>query len=587
MLEAYTKTLKAAQIPKTAKRYLTETALTTAASFLGLLALVILFKTLHIPHPFESVPEVLLLIVILGIIPAGVFFFLYFYPHLTASGRKTKIDLDLPYAVTYMQALSSNLTIYQIFKNVYQASDLYGEVSKECGGIVRNVELFGLDLMEAVEDVKSTTPSEKFRELLNDILLIHKSGGSLKNFLHAKSLSYRDLAKTEMESLLQFLEIVAEVYVTAFVAAPIAVIIMVVAQNLSGQNTLGNILPLMYIGLPVGAIFLIAVLYILLPPNDITITHHEHRDAEYTDDIIISTDSTRAKKFEQKIASRRLILKIKDILRHPVKYYISHYAVSAVFGSILLAVSFILWINGTIQKIFPVFTNEVAVCIMIIALLLPVMAAYELRNRYATAIEKQFPDFLRDLADMRDIGMTLQGAMTQIAGSKTGVLSTEVSLVSREIQYGSSVSGALVRMEERIGLVTVKRAISLLVKASEITEHIREILTIAVSDMEHYLKMKHTRFNVSFVYVAIIYLSFGIFLFTAYAMNVMFIESFSTFNITFDTMQSRNQMFIIGIILASFSGIMAGQLSANSILAGCKHSIIMLIMTVVTFIYLI
>ena len=91
MLEAYTKTLKAAQIPKTAKRYLTETALTTAASFLGLLALVILFKTLHIPHPFESVPEVLLLIVILGIIPAGVFLFLYFYPHLTASGRKTKI----------------------------------------------------------------------------------------------------------------------------------------------------------------------------------------------------------------------------------------------------------------------------------------------------------------------------------------------------------------------------------------------------------------------------------------------------------------------------------------------------------------
>lgn len=314
MLEAYTKTLKAAQIPKTAKRYLTETALTTAASFLGLLVLVILFKTLHNPHPFESVPEVLLLIVILGIIPAGVFLFLYFYPHLTASGRKTKIDLDLPYAVTYMQALSSNLTIYQIFKNVYQAYDLYGEVSKECGGIVRNVELFGLDLMEAVEDVKSTTPSEKFRELLNDILLIHKSGGSLKNFLHAKSLSYRDLAKTEIESLLQFLEIVAEVYVTAFVAAPIAVIIMVVAQNLSGQNTLGNILPLMYIGLPIGAIFLIAALYILLPPNDITITHHEHRDAEYTDDIIISTDSTRTKKIR---TENRITQTDSENQRHP------------------------------------------------------------------------------------------------------------------------------------------------------------------------------------------------------------------------------------------------------------------------------
>jgi flagellar protein FlaJ len=46
-------------------------------------------------------------------------------------------------------------------------------------------------------------------------------------------------------------------------------------------------------------------------------------------------------------------------------------------------------------------------------------------------------------------------------------------------------------------------------------------------------------------------------------------------------------MFHIGIILAFFSGIMAGQLSSNTILAGLKHSIVMLIMTIITFVYLI
>ncbi len=61
-------------------------------------------------------------------------------------------------------------------------------------------------------------------------------------------------------------------------------------------------------------------------------------------------------------------------------------------------------------------------------------------------------------------------------------------------------------MEERIGLTTVKRAISLLVKASEVTDYIREILSIAVADLEHYLKMKNKRMNVSFVYLAVIYL---------------------------------------------------------------------------------
>ncbi|WP_245618774.1 hypothetical protein [Methanogenium cariaci] len=44
----------------------------------------------------------------------------------------------------------------------------------------------------------------------------------------------------------------AEIYVTAFVAGPIAVIIMLVAQNMSGHNQMQSVMPLMYIGLPIG-----------------------------------------------------------------------------------------------------------------------------------------------------------------------------------------------------------------------------------------------------------------------------------------------------------------------------------------------
>ena len=188
---------------------------------------------------------------------------------------------------------------------------------------------------------------------------------------------------------------------------------------------------------------------------------------------------------------------------------------------------------------------------------------------------------------MRDIGMTLRGAIFMISGNKTGVLSSEIKVVSEELHYGSSLSGALVRMEERIGLVSVKRAISLLVKASEVTDYIREILTIAIADLEHYLKMKSKRLNVSFVYLAVIYLSFGIYLYSAYQMNVAFISSFSAYDISFDLMSNKTDMFHIGIILAFFSGIMAGQLSANSILCGLKHSIILLSATIAMFIFII
>ena len=588
MLEALTKDLRAAHLTTPAKKYLIDITVQTAACALLFAVLIFLIEYLNIQIPYiASIPTWALAVFFVGIIPVGTFLFSYFYPKMIAAGRKSKIDLDLPYAVTYMQALSTTVTLYDIFKGVFESRDLYGEVSKECGLIVRDVEVFGFDLVTAIENAKETTPSENFRELLNDLLLVHRSGGDLKAFFQAKSDSYREISKNEMDSLLQFLEMIAEIYVTAFVAGPIAIIIMLVAQNLSGQNTLGNFMPLLFIGLPLGAMALIAILYILLPPNNLGITRRKIQDTEFFGDIISTSEEPRDEKFEKQILWKKRILCLKDILRHPMRFFISNYAVAGVLGFLLAVLVCILWGTEILPQLFPESSLLILICLLIIASILPLSLAYEIRNRYVVGVEKQLPEFLREISDMRDIGMTLQGAIHMIAGHKTGVLSSEIQVVSEELKYGSSLSGALVRMEERIGLTTVKRAISLLVRASQVTDHIREILSIAVTDMEHYLKMKSKRFNVSFVYLAVIYLSFAIYLFAAYEMNVAFISSFSSFNVSFDISGNKQDMFIIGIILAFFSGIMAGQMSANTMLSGLKHSIIMLIMTIITFVYLI
>ena len=588
MLKALTKDLRAAHLTTPAKKYLLDITVQTLACALLFAVLIFLIEYLNIQIPYiASIPTWALAVFFVGIIPVGTFLFSYFYPKMIAAGRKSKIDLDLPYAVTYMQALSTTVTLYDIFKGVFESRDLYGEVSKECGLIVRDVEVFGFDLVTAIENAKETTPSENFRELLNDLLLVHRSGGDLKAFFQAKSDSYREISKNEMDSLLQFLEMIAEIYVTAFVAGPIAIIIMLVAQNLSGQNTLGNFMPLLFIGLPLGAMALIAILYILLPPNNLGITRRKIQDTEFFGDIISTSEEPRDEKFEKQILWKKRILRLKDILRHPMRFFISNYAVAGVLGFLLAVLVCILWGTEFLPQLFPESSLLILICLLIIASILPLSIAYEIRNRYVVGVEKQLPEFLREISDMRDIGMTLQSAIHMIAGHKTGVLSSEIQVVSEELKYGSSLSGALVRMEERIGLTTVKRAISLLVRASQVTDHIREILSIAVTDMEHYLKMKSKRFNVSFVYLAVIYLSFAIYLFAAYEMNVAFISSFSSFNVSFDISGNKQDMFIIGIILAFFSGIMAGQMSANTMLSGLKHSIIMLVMTIITFVYLI
>jgi len=582
------RSLQAAHIPIPVARYLRLGLVTTLLAGFVYLLIVFLLALYDIEvNLVPLLPYGVTVFIGFVVLVSGVFAGTYVYPSLLARGRKARIDLDLPYAVTYMQALSSTVTLYDIFRHVYEAGDLYGEVSKECGLIVRDVELFGLDLLTAMRNVQEVTPSENFRELLNDLALVHRSGGNLTHFFDSKSETYRDLARQELEALLQILEMIAEIYVTAFVAGPIAIIIMLVAQNLTGQSQLEGVMPLMYIGLPLGAMALIFILYILLPADNLEISRREIRDAEYQADILDpEREGEPDRKFIKHLESRKRWLRFREGLRHPFRFFISDYQVGAVIGAALAVVVTLQYRSGAFAAIFPAYTAEAFVCTAVIAAVAPVMVAYEARRRYAASVEAQLPEFLSEIADMRDVGMTLQGAIFMIARSKMGVLSSEVKVVSEELRWGSSLSGALVRMEERIGLVSVKRAISLLVRASEVTDSIREVLTIAINDLEHYLKMKTKRLNVSFVYLAVIYLSFGIYLYSAYEMNVAFVSSFKAYDVTFDLTNNIRQMFHIAIILGFFSGIMAGQLSSNNVLAGLKHASVFLAASVVLFIFI-
>ncbi|MFA5253246.1 MAG: type II secretion system F family protein [Methanoregula sp.] len=582
------RSLKGAHFPISSQTYLQYTIILTLLagfvySLLGLLLVTFGIEINLIPFlPFAAT----LAIVFCIVVPA-VFFGVLYYPALVARGRKTRIELDLPYAITYMEALSTTVTLYTLFKNVYEAEPLYGEVSRECGMIVRDVEVFGEDLLTAMRRLQEITPSENFADLLNDLALVYRTGGNMKDFFDSRSDSYRELAKQELEATLQIMEMLAEIYVTVFVAGPVAIIIMLVAQNLSGHTgQMAAIMPLMYIGLPLGAIIFIFILYVLLPPDNLEISHGEVKEAEFTDEVLIPKEEKDFDpEFIKKLEERKQRLKMEDILRHPFRYFISDYSIGLLVGMMLALVVFLFYFTKQFAVFFPENTLEVFICVIVIVMIFPLMVAYEARRHYVNRVEEQMPEFLRDIADMKDVGMTLQGAITMVSTSKLGVLSSELKIVSEDIKWGASTSSALIRLEERIGLVSVKRAISLVVKASEITDQLREILTIAISDLDHYLKMKSKRFNVSFVYLAVIYLSFGIYLYCSYQLNDAFIASFAKMNVKFDISGNVRDMFRVAIIIGGFSGLMAGQLTSNNILAGLKHTIVFLVMSIVVFVY--
>ena len=406
-------------------------------------------------------------------------------------------------------------------------------------------------------------------------------------YLASKTEYFHEQARRELDLVLKTMEIMAEVYVSAFVAGPIALIIMIVAQGMTSKGTMAWLLPFMYICIPAGAIIMIWILSLMLPAENLEISSRETVEYGSGTGAPITTNNGPADgEFYRYIDAKKRRFRFYDNLRHPFRTYISRYAYGIALGTVCGGVVAALVMCGALNGIFPDNTFEAGICITLIAFMAPVSLAYEGRRWYVSNIEQNIPEFLRELADMKEIGLTLPDAIQRIASAKLGLLSSELSLVSRDVSTGSYVNAALVRMDQRIGLVSVKRAISLLVKAGEITSDLRQIFMIAITDFEHYLKMKRERANTAIVYVMIIYLSVCIYLFTAYQLNGPFMVSFSTYNINFNLAQNVTDMFRITIILGAFSGIMAGQFSSNSILAGFKHSIALLAAAVVLFVFI-
>lgn len=579
--------IRAAHLPYSQYSYfmlLLKCSILSVCIFTGLTVFMLITNVQLIPG-MANIYTILILFILL--VP-GVIIGIFTYPQTVAMGRKSSIDLDLPYAITYMQALSTTMTLYNVIRKIYEADDLFGEVGKEFGLIVRDVEVFGDDLYSAIRNLQKVTPSNNLEEFLNDLLLLSNSGGDVTNFLSSRSAYFRESAARELESVLKTIEVMAEVYVTAFVAGPITMIIIIVAQNLGGKSDLAGYMPLIIIGLALGSIGMIYILYLMLPSIKMDITRKPVEESEFADVTLGKEEYSKVdKNFLKRVEAKRKRFKLENLLKNPARAFISDYNYGIALGCIGGGLLSTLYYLGYLAEWIPGLSLEAFISLLIVISFAPLSLAYEGRSWFVNSVESHTPEFLRQLVDMKDVGVTLQTAISLISNSKLGVLSQELVMTSEDIRRGSTTINALVRMEDRIGLVSVKRAMSLLVKASEVTDYIKDVLIIAINDFEHYLKLKKDRFNIAITYVMIVYLAVGIYMYTAYSLNVSFVSSFTNFNISFDTAGNLTDMFRIGLVLGFFSGLMAGQLSANSILAGLKHAILLVLGCFILFMFII
>lgn len=189
----------------------------------------------------------------------------YVYPIYRAGNFKRNMETELPFATGYITILAgARVSPEKILRSLAQI-DTSLAISKEAKTITRDLELFGYDIISALEASSKRTPSGKFKELLEGFIATIHSGGSQTKYFSERSRQYMKLEKIAMHGLADTLGVLSEVYVTLLVAGPLIFVVMLaVMAMLGGGSGLFNpqmlLYLLTYLGIPVGSIiFLILV----------------------------------------------------------------------------------------------------------------------------------------------------------------------------------------------------------------------------------------------------------------------------------------------------------------------------------------
>lgn len=220
------------------------------------------------------------------------------------------------------------------------------------------------------------------------------------------------------------------------------------------------------------------------------------------------------------------------------------------------------------------------------------------KQKDIAAIETRLPDFLRDVAEAGRFGMTLAEAIVVASSGRYGKLTEEIKKMSAQIQWGVPATEALRLFSERVKTPMVGRVVSIIIKSSDAGGDVADVLTMVSHDAKETQLTEYERRIAMTTYIAVIYISFFVFLVTIAILNATFlpkmleaseslgatagggtggVESPLAADLPSVIFNIQLAFFLAAIIHAVGDGLLAGVLDNGRVANGLRHSFLMLL----------
>ena len=550
-----------------------------------------------------SQPFALAALAVAAFLTGSVTTYLYYrnYPAYRARIRESNINQMLPHAVTFMYAMSNGgMNLLEIFRTMNRHGDIYGEVAAELAVVVRGVDLLGLDLIAAIKQASLVTASEPLRNFFDSLATNMESGTDLAKFMRSRSDQLQAVASRERRALLEMLNMLAEVYVTAFVAGPLFLITILIALGMISAGNTRQIELLIYVLVPIGSALFIWMLYALGLGSPYHSTAEARRELDEFADVRRASPlgpgpTPSLRRAELRFAVNRFVESPAAAFLarpHLVLYASVPLAIAALAVLVrpALGLSYYAMLEGLTEPIL----------IALAIAFLPFAAFWELRSYQIRRMDAALPEFLKRLASYNESGLTLTMAIKSLLSSNLGVLNAEIRKIWTDIEWGAETKEALIRFEQRVNTASIRRVVTLITRASESSGDIKETLSIAAADAAATQSDRADRVLNMLLYTSIIYISFFVFLYIVYTLSTVFLPAVPGQAVAEPLQASATAagqflsggidmgvfrlLFLHAVLIQGFiSGLVTGMLSEGNLFAGLKHSAIMMLIGYVTF----
>lgn len=510
------------------------------------MSLMFLMATLTLPVSIIAIVLIYFtkILFLIFLVPVPIYIMIGFMvaPMSRASERSSALEREMPFAATYITVMASGgIPPYMSFKRLTDV-ELLPATRKEARSLIRDVEIFGVDPLSALEKAAKYNPLDIFRDFVSGYASTVIIGGDVIHFLETKARDIFKAGSMRAKAAAERMGMLLESFIIVMVLMSLCFYILFSVESIYST------------GLDMGS-GVIMYTYVFTPLLSIVFIWMAHGMQAKT----------------------------------PISEYRPYkvYALSSAIGVLilLLLTGFFGMVQTPLQFLANLVDLPIAVSITLIISVVPPAIVHQKIASRKSSMERGISNFLRDLTETRKTGLSPEACISNLSGRDYGAFAKELKKMSSDIGWGIPMRNVIMDFVKKTKSWMSQIVMFLLLEAVDVGGGtISMIESLArfnnmTQEIEKEKKASVRPYMIMPYFAAILLVSTTLMtlLFTTNTIAMGSETAATTANTDFLTL-----IFTVSVITHCYLiGLVCGKISEESLAAGFKHAAFLVLIAIV------